>query len=569
MSDTERFRRIQAHRRASSPSLAESESIDKHLAGQVDDALLEKLEYGSPYSTSESGLNLAITRDEVGDILNELRSRFHSERVDFMLDQLKADLLRSIIVPFGLGRVLSAYDKVGGNVDTLHNVANKDHEEGKEIEIKINGKIEKVKVGIYANKEEEGKYIEHLERNGYKDDKGKIHGDERYTGKNKHDSAQQKSEGVEDGYTGKTLGPNDKKDQDHVVSAKETYDDPQRILANLGAEELANVPKNLVATQRTINRSKGQESVESLLTKKARLEDLESRQELTAREKKERDDLRIRLEKLKHVDWERAKRLDEDARRAQRKRRNWTYYTSKMFARRTLEAGAREGAKTALQQAIGIVVVEFLAASIEETKRAIGSVREGAEVIPVVKASLVRVKDRILDRWRDVFVAMRSGFLQGFLSSLLTTLLNTIVTTGKRAIRMIREGMFSFVKGIKVLLFPDEGVSVSESLHAASKVLVSGAVLAGGIALEEAAEKIVMSFSAILGMLVAPVTAVIVGAFTALAVAVACYLLDRLDVFGAVQLEEDRFVVESLDRKIVELEDEWDSLVEDVAVASR
>ena len=566
MTNTERFRRLQAHRYTKTTAIADRQAIDKHLARPVDGNLLESLNDGPLLPSFD--VEVTVSREEVGDILNTLKAQFHSERIDFALDQLKAELIRSIVVPFGLGRVFAAYDKTGGNVDTLHNVANKDHEESKEIEIDVNGKSRRVKIGIYANEHEENKYVDHLRRNEYQENKDKIHKDDHYTEANAHASAQQKEGGVEDGYTGRILGPKDKKEQDHIVSAKETYDDPRRLLADIETEDLANLPDNLTQTDRTINRSKKDKTMDDFLgyleQKKSRLEELDSKPNLTPSEERERRKLR----KLADSDADRMKHLDEKARRAQDKEINWTYYTSEKFARGTLVAGAKEGTRMAFQQAIGIVIVEFLTASFEETKRAVGSVREGAEIISVVKASLIRVKDRILERWRNIFVAMGSGFLSGFLSSLLTTLLNAVVTTGKRAIRMVREGVFSFVRALEVVLFPSGGKSFSESLHEGSKVLLSGTLLIGGIALEEAVEKAVMSFSTILGILVAPLTAVIIGAFTALAVAVACYVLDKLDIFGAIQLEEDRFVLKSLDNKIVALKDEWDLMLEELIIGS-
>ncbi|MNJ44703.1 hypothetical protein D3C77_397670 [compost metagenome] len=73
--------------------------------------------------------------------------------------------------------------------------------------------------------------------------------------------------------------------------------------------------------------------------------------------------------------------------------------------------------------------------------------------------------------------------------------------------------------------------------------------MVGGVALEEAAEKLILGvplFAPIAGML----TAVLVGAATALSMTFVCYLLDKLDLFGAVRAERDRQVIGTLDTRI-------------------
>ncbi|MNF03937.1 hypothetical protein D3C80_2033500 [compost metagenome] len=67
--------------------------------------------------------------------------------------------------------------------------------------------------------------------------------------------------------------------------------------------------------------------------------------------------------------------------------------------------------------------------------------------------------------------------------------------------------------------------------------------------LEEAAEKLILGvplFAPFAGVL----TAVLVGAATALSMTFVCYLLDKIDLFGAVRAERDKQMIGSLDTRI-------------------
>jgi len=130
-----------------------------------------------------------------------------------------------------------------------------------------------------------------------------------------------------------------------------------------------------------------------------------------------------------------------------------------------------------------------------------------------------------------------------------TVLINLFVTTGKRAVRMIREGVFSLLKALKTFLLPPKDLSFGEAAHEALKLLASGGVVVAGVALEEAAEKLILGvplFAPFAGVL----TAVLVGAATALSMTLVCYLLDKLDLFGVIRAERDRQIIDELDTRI-------------------
>ena len=547
-----RFNRIQETRKRSTVAIVEEDLVDRHLEGEPDAEFLEQLEAAASYPGLD--IDVAVTREEADGILAELRAEFHSSRIDLMLNEMRGDVLRAIIGPFGLGRILAAYDKTGGNVDTVHNVRNK----------------------TYATTEEKERYKSHVkDKEKRKNFKDKVKDESRK--KREKDLNQKTDQVVEDGYTGSPLKSEDI-NLEHVVSKSELYKDPGQVLAGLSKKELeklANSQENLIWTDKTINEMKSDMPLKEFLDglprlieeKRRDIEKYESKDDLTSKQEDDLKKLKEQVRKLNSIDKEKARQADDRARRKIDGEINWSYYTSRKFARSTLTAGVNEGAKMGLQQAVGLVIVEFLAAAFDETRLAIASVRDGSKVIPAVKSALGRVKDRILEKWKDVLVAFGSGSLSGFFSSLLTTLINTIVTTSKRVVRLIREGVFSFLKAMKVVLFPGDGVSFSESLHAASKLLLSGVIVVGGVALEEVIEKAITGLVPMSALLAVPLTAAIVGGFTALAIAVACYILDRMDLFGTVRLEEDRFVIGRLDENMHGRQRRWDELVEELSSA--
>lgn len=68
--------------------------------------------------------------------VRQYQQKWRTEQTTLMLAECRQRLLHSIIGPFGLGSIVSAWDKVGGNVDTIHNVRS----------------------GVYATEEEQVRY---------------------------------------------------------------------------------------------------------------------------------------------------------------------------------------------------------------------------------------------------------------------------------------------------------------------------------------------------------------------------------------------------------------------------
>lgn len=453
-----------------------------------------------------------VCESDVDAVLSVFSENFTQERFEQLLSDSRREVLQAVAVPFGLGRVLAVYDKVGGNVDTIHNARQK----------------------VYATDEARQEYAKKSKYNP--DD---YHGDKRYIDKNALDTKAQSEGRLEDAYTGKIFRHKnlDSRNLDHTIAAKEIDEDAGRVLAGLDGVDLANAPTNLNPTMERFNKSKGQRAAVDVVAqlqhespkRRARIAELESKPELT---KSERGELELHQQKQAIADNpERLLAKDKAAREEYEGKLRDSYYKGNKFRDDVIGTSLKEGGKMAFQQAFGLMLVEFFSATFDELK---DFYRNGAihdKIWPELRSRMERVASRVGKQWKSALAAGGAGFVAGVLSNLVTVFLNTLKTTGKRAVRMFREGFMSLLRAIKMLAFPPQGMTLREGAHEALKVVSAGAVVIGGVALEEIIEKYILAIPG-LGAMGSIISAVIVGAMTGLASTFVVYLIDRLDPLG-------------------------------------
>ncbi len=497
-------------------------------------------------SASAGGLPVGVRPDDedhafvavdADALLAEIHGRLDSEKIGALIDACQKECLQAVIRPFGLARVLFQ-DKDGGNVDTVHNARNQ----------------------VYATSEEQERYADHKANNPYnKEAKHKYHSDPRYVQSNRASSAAQKAGGVADEYTGKNIGPHDKKHQDHVVSAKEVHDDPGRVLAEVDGVALANRQTNLKATSETINTSKGAMTADAFIqyveeTKIPDLKDkiakIEGKASPTQEDLQKIEKYKRELEEFESLDKDKLRAADAAARKEIDGKINKAYYTSSKFLKNAAVTSATEGGRMALQQAIGVLMEEFVRAAFAEVRDVWHNGFRGKvddAFLDVLKLRLMRVADRVQAKWKDAALAFRDGFISGFLSNLVAIAINAFVTTSARWVRITREGFMSLYRAMKTLAFPPEGMSFAEAADAASKLMAAGIVTGGGILLEEVVEK---ALAGVLGPLAPYVSAIAVGVATGLCTVFAVHMLDRLDLFGVNARTRHAQVMAKLDETI-------------------
>lgn len=452
------------------------------------------------------------------------------EKWNLAMTELRQSVAQSIAGPFGLGQLARAADQHGGAVDTVHNV----------------------RAGVYANADEARRYDE---RGAY--DPRLFHQHPDYIVSNKKMMDSLEAGTLRDTYTGILFTRADGNDtrlkphQDHIQAAKRVFDDRGRVLAERDAPTLANIDANLSPTSATINCSfkadTAQRNLQRLAAaqadRRAAIAALE--QQAGALTDKQRTCL-IRMKKLEQVDAGRVLAAVAKAKAAIEASINQGYYRSGKFLRSCAGAGVAQGARMGMQQALGLALSEFFAAVLDEVSDLCRQGMQQDGYLHEAGVRLRRIAARVAGKWKEALRGFGAGFLSGLLSSLATTLINAFLTTGKRAVRMVREGGHSLFRAGKLLAFHPEGMSGGEALHAASKIIAAGALVGAGIVLEEVIGKYLL----VLGPLASSATAVIVGAITAIATALAALALDRIDLFGAEQLSCNRDIDAQLDAHI-------------------
>lgn len=210
------------------------EKVEEMLSEGVCESRIEAFKKEAFY-TAPDGKSLfspiTTSREEAVLLVDSLRSEFDQQRLENIFRDTRNDLLQAIAGPFGLGKVVAAYDKAGGNVTTVHNANN----------------------GVYANKGD--KY----ERDDYA--KSKNSQGERFAGGGKNSvgakftrSKMDENHLVRDAYTGR-IQKADTTSPDHIESLSQYHKDGGFMQTTEEKADFATDTDNLALTDRSINQS--------------------------------------------------------------------------------------------------------------------------------------------------------------------------------------------------------------------------------------------------------------------------------------------------------------------------
>lgn len=452
-----------------------------------------------------------VSNDEVQTYVKNIDNMFTESTINDLISECKDKTIEAIINPLGLGRIVALYDKVGGNVDTINNVRH----------------------GIWATEEEKRKY-ENREAYSPKE----YHGAPGYREKNRKIGEQKKAGRAVDAYTGELLDSSSPTDLDHVISAFEIHNDRARVLAEVDGPTIANKDSNLQPTNPTANRSKKQKSMSEFIgyidkqkeKLQTQIENLMNKDQLNENQAAELEKLQKKLDALNSIDSNLTQKCDEYARKEYNKTLNTQYYTSKKFILNTAKTSAYEGLKMGVQQAFGLLLYDLTNALFDEIVNMWhnGIIHDNDGWIHSLKTRFKRIGEKVITNWKNVVIAFRDGAFSGFLSNIITVFINIFATTAKNIVRIIREGTMVLVRTAKAVLFPEKNMTPREIWDNALKILVTGAITVGGVALQEAISKVMLSipFSNLL-------ITICVGLVTGVSSAIALYALDKLDPFGA------------------------------------
>lgn len=496
--------------------VTDQELVDKLLRQGVDGDRLTSLDHSTDLNVS-----LEVNAAEVEALLSDLRASFNRDRLELFLGETKSGVISSIAGPFGLGKIVSAYDKTGGNVTTVNNANN----------------------GVYAKDED------HYKREDYTHTKNSEGRQFANAGENSAGAVYTRSQMdenhiVQDAYTGKLVKA-DTTSPDHVESLSQYHKDGGFMQNSKDKADFATDENNLALTDRSINQSMRDFDKETWLSKK-NSDGVENKDRFDIDEQK----LKAQIERGRETS---QKHLPSDTDKA-------SYYL-----RNSAATGVNEGVKMGIQQAFGSLLIEFFSSSIIEIKDAYNNGIEGDSLYKDIKSRLVRIGRNVASKWEGVIEGFSAGFISGFISNLITTLVNMFVTTAKRVVRMIREGVFSLLKALKLMLFPPAEMSFVEAMHEATKLIAAGGIVIAGVALEEIIEKLVLTVP-FLVPIAAIVTAVIVGSLTAITMSLVAYLIDQMDVLGVIKAKETKYILDSLDKDIHDKLIRCESISEEIDV---
>ena len=341
------------------------------------------------------------------------------QRLQKLFADCQQQVVSQIIGPFGLSSAMFE-DRNGGNVTTLHNFSRDDAD-----------------------------YIADKDKSSYEQSKKDYdrneYSDPTFAKKSKEHRAKGK-----DGYTGKDCAP-ENMDLDHVTSLKTISQNKKVHLAletGNGLEkvkEMANSDENLVTTHKSINRSKGEGSVDDLQERKG--EEFELDPELVAEAKKKSE---------QHI----ASTID-------------TALLKKQSVE-LLQTGGKQAATMSVRQALGLLLTELVNGLFNEFKLLISEgVRDGNTLFGEIRQRLTRVIESVANKIPDAIGQTFQGGISGFMSNLLTFLINNFVSTAKRFVTVIREGLLGLFRAFKIIFFPPKHMTSDQALQEGLKILTT------------------------------------------------------------------------------------------------
>ena len=402
--------------------------------------------------------------------------------MESIFQQYEHVLVESLVTSFGLDFLVN--DQHGGDVDTIHNVRQL-------------GQDDKM---TYKNVLNQQAYDQRGQYN-----KAQYDADKRFTDKRRELDQQKEAGTLTDAYTGQRFARNADMDVDHVISTKEIHDDRGRVLAGLSGLDLANSNDNLQPTDRSINRSMKEKSIDEYCSW-LREKEPERAKELDCLRSKAQSELTDKERSLLHkyeqqaaINQEQMKQLDATARKSYEAKLAKAYYTSPKFAKDLAKAAGNVSVHMGARQALGFVFAEMWFAVKEEFRNIQDGPFDLGDFLSALGKGIKRGFERAKKKYKELFSKFFSGAIAGALSSLTTTLCNIFFTTAKNVVRIIRQSYASLVEAGKVLFINPEHYTFGERMRAVVKILATGASVVVGVVVSDAVGKTGITAIPVLG----------------------------------------------------------------------
>lgn len=438
------------------------------------------------------------------------------ERLQKLFADCQQQVLGQIIGPFGLSMAMFE-DKNGGNVTTLHNFSGDD-----ESYIATDSDRE-----LYKHSKTE--YDEDV-RSRYEIDtekKAKAAGTE--TWKKRRD---EKIKAGVDEYTGAAVTSDGKTtvkngqvvsvELDHVVSIGEVHHTPKNHLA-LG---------KVVIDPETGNKTVDTSCIAAMVNHDDNL----ALTNQPANGSKKANDLKKWAGKKRTDGTTNAEEFGLDDKlvdKAYSKARAHVKSTAnnallKKQATELLQTGSKQAAMMGLRQSLGLLLTELVNALFNEFKVLIkAGVEAGKTLFEEIKERLQRVIASVVQKVPAAASQAFQGGVSGFMSNLITFLINNFLSTAKRFVTIIREGLLGLVKAFKMIMFPPKNMTSSQALQEGLKVLTLVIVTSVGFLLQESVATFLKTLPFLIPVADA-VSGVLIGIMTGLLSAFMAYQLDNI-----------------------------------------
>ncbi|MEE4093658.1 hypothetical protein V2I59_08915 [Pseudomonas viridiflava] len=443
-------------------------------------------------------------------------TQIREQRLQKLFDDCQQQVISQIIGPFGLSTAMFE-DRNGGNVTTLRNFSRDDDDyvaTGGDKALHMHSKVEydedvraqyeidtKAKADAVGSKTWADKRSERIAK-----------GRDDYTG------AKVAADGTTTMHTGETVTV----ELDHVVSIGETHRTAKNHLA-LGdvlvdkstgektvdvkrMRQMVNEDDNLALTNKPANGSKNAHDLDEWASHK--------RKDGTTNA----DEFGLDRDRVDAAHQKARAHADRTANSALLKKQ----------AGELIKTGGKQAATMGLRQALGVLLTELVNGLFNEFKILIkAGANAGKTLFEEIKERLQRVMVAVIKKIPNAASLALQGGASGFMSNLITFLINNFLSTAKRFVSVIRDGLLSLVKAVKMIMFPPKGMTSAQALQEGLKILTSVVVTSVGFLLQESVATFLKTLPFLLP--VADIVAsVLIGMLTGLLSAFLAYQLDSL-----------------------------------------
>lgn len=323
----------------------------------------------------------------------------------------------------------------------------------------------------------------------YKDIAGSVLQDQKYKNANNAMKEQQKAGNLRDEYTGKKLTQNDKANLEHVVSRKEVYENQRRKQAGLSVSETANKEENLIATNESLNKSKGAKSVnEYQANSEQRKKELIKQNE---RANKKIDESNMSAAEKRAKKEKNDKRLN-DKLAANDELMNQADQTARKAINRDIQVNAAKNiGKKAGKDALKTMAVSSLFSLLKEVMN--GLIRFLQGKAKSVNGFLSEMKKSIKNFFSKILGILQSG-ASAFLGTIVSEILGPIVNIFKKISSLIKQGISSIIDAIKYLRDEkNRNQPFAIKVAQIGKIVTVGLAAIGAIVLGEYFEKFLLT----------------------------------------------------------------------------